>query len=287
MEIDQVEISLLIKTLKNCGGYDFSNYSEKSFCRRVEKVLMDNKVDIYTLVNRLKFDRVFLEKVVRDITVNTTELFRDPQTWQAIRYRILPRLANKNEILIWHAGCSIGMEVYSMEILLNELGLLEKAKIYATDLNTEVLETARKGEYSYRYKDEYIDNFTKALVENPFNFEEKNEVNVDKYFDSNPAKDVFKVKPFLLNKTIFLKHDLVTQGNPFGVGYDLILCRNVLIYFNHDLQNKIFCDFWNYLNHNGSLVLGIHESILGTMALRYEKKGFFYIKKPFDTINPK
>lgn len=287
MEFEQVEISLLIKTFKNCGGYDFSNYSEKSFCRRVEKVLMDNKTDIYTLINRLKFDRNFLEKVVKDITVNTTELFRDPQTWQAIKYRILPRLANKSEILIWHAGCSIGMEVYSMEILLYELGLFEKAKIYATDLNSDVLETARKGEYSYRYKDEYINNFTKALIENPFNFEEKNEISIDKYFESNPAKDIFKVKPFLLNKAVFLKHDLVTQKNPFNVNYDLILCRNVLIYFNHELQNKIFVDFWNNLNHNGSLVLGIHESILGPIANRYEKKGLIYVKKPLDIVNPK
>ena len=136
------DILTFIKTLRDYGGYEFSNYSDKSFMRRVEKILMDNRIDLKTLISRVKFDHNFLEEVVKDITVNNTELFRDPQVWHAIKYRILPRLASKREINIWHAGCSTGQEVYSMIILLNELGMLYRSHIYATDSNTDVLKTA-------------------------------------------------------------------------------------------------------------------------------------------------
>ncbi len=275
------DILTFIKTLRDYGGYEFSNYSDKSFMRRVEKILMDNRIDLKTLITRVKFDHNFLEEVVKDITVNTTELFRDPQVWHAIKYRILPRLASKREINIWHAGCSIGLEVYSMMILLNELGMLYRSHLYATDLNTDVLKTAQKGVYSYRSVSEYLDNFNKVLCENPYNFDEHLVVSYEKYFEINKVKDTFKIKPDFLDKAVFKKHDLVLDPNPFDIKYDIILCRNVLIYFNNTLQNKLFMDFWNYLDTNGSLVLGIHESIIGPVTAKYDKKGLIYNKKVY------
>ncbi|MBO4244357.1 MAG: hypothetical protein J5882_04800 [Bacteroidales bacterium] len=274
-------ILTLIRTLRDYAGYDFANYSEKSFLRRVEKVMMDYKLDLSKLIAKVKEDRLFLEQVVRDITVNTTELFRDPQVWHAIKYRILPRLASKREINIWHAGCSTGQEVYSMIILLNEMNMLHRCNIYATDLNTDVIKTAQSGVYSYRSVSEYLDNFNKVLCENPYNFDEHLVVTYEKYFDINKVKDTFKIKREFLDKAIFKKHDLVTDPNPFNVSYDIILCRNVLIYFNNTLQNKLFIDFWNYLDTYGSLVLGIHESIIGPTSVKYEKKGLIYNKKVF------
>lgn len=276
------DIKLLVKALRDCGGYDFSNYSLKSFMRRVEKVLYDNKMDIYTLINAVKIDSQFLEKVVKDVTVNTTEIFRDPVIWQTLKYRVLPKLHAQKQINIWHAGCSIGMEVYSMEILLCEAGLLERANIYASDINSDVLEVAKSGIYSYRNAADYIDNYTKALCVNPYNYDEKINIPLSKYMEFDQSRDLLKVKPFLLNKAQFKKHNLVSDPNPFNVKYDIILCRNVLIYFNQFLQNKLFFDFWNYLSDNGTLCLGIHESILGAMSSRYEKKGLIYEKK-FDS----
>ena len=275
------DILTFIKALKDYGGYDFSNYSDKSFVRRVEKVMMDYRIDMHTLINKVKFDRNFLEEVVKAITVNTTELFRDPQVWHAIKYRILPRLASKREINIWHAGCSNGLEVYSMIILLNELGMLHRCHIYATDLNTDVLRIAQQGVYSYRSVSEYLGNFNSVLCENPYNFDEHLVVTFEKYFDINKIKDTFKIKPAYLGLAAFKKHDLVRDTNPFNIYYDIILCRNVLIYFNTTLQNKLFLDFWNYLDTTGSLVLGIHESIIGPLSAKYEKKGLIYNKKVY------
>ena len=123
--LSKEEVGLFINTIKNSSKYDFSSYSERSFHRRVEKILVDNKIDIYTLVSKIRKDPQFLEKIVRDITVNTTELFRDPKIWHTIRYRILTRLKHQRTINIWHAGCSTGQEVYSMLILLSELNIFD------------------------------------------------------------------------------------------------------------------------------------------------------------------
>ena len=276
---DENDIKELIRALRECGGYDFSNYSLKSFMRRVEKVLYDNKMDIYALINAIKIDRDFLEQVVKDITVNTTEIFRDPTVWQTMKYRLLPKLNSQEQINIWHAGCSIGMEVYSMEIMLYEAGLLDKANIYASDINTDVLKTSETGIYSHRNATEYINNYNKALCINPYNYEERISTPITRYMDFDEKKDQIRIKQFLLGKTVFKKHNLVSEGNPFGIKYDIILCRNVLIYFNQILQNKLFADFWNYLVDDGALIIGIHESILGPMASKYEKKGLIYTKK--------
>ncbi len=276
---EEKDIKELIRALRECGGYDFSNYSLKSFMRRVEKVLYDNKMDIYALTNAIKIDPKFLEQTVKDITVNTTELFRDPTVWQAMKYRLIPKLHSQKKINIWHAGCSVGMEVYSMEVMLCEAGLLDKADIYATDINTDVLKTAESGTYSYRNAKEYINNYNKGLCVNPYNYEERITVPLSKYIDFNEKQDEIKMKPFLLGKAKYKKHNLVSDPNPFGIKYDIILCRNVLIYFNQALQNKLFGDFWDMLADSGTLVLGIHESIIGPWSGKYEKKGPLYTKK--------
>jgi len=126
MTVTDQDYQLFLNVLKSSSKYDFSQYSEKSMKRRLLKVITDNNINLTKLLANLKNDSVFLEKVVKEITVNTTELFRDPQAWQAMRFLILPHFKNNQVINIWHAGCSTGQEVYSMLILLNELNLLEK-----------------------------------------------------------------------------------------------------------------------------------------------------------------
>lgn len=279
MAVSKEEAILFINTVKDVSDYDFSDYSERSFMRRLEKILSDTRMDFYAFLNKIKKDRVFLEQSIKNITVNTTELFRDPKTWQTIRYRVLPRFENQNVINIWHAGCSTGQEVYSMLILLHELDLFDKANVFATDLNADVLETARRGEYKYRFNIDYLDNFEKVVRENPYNYDDYKDVPYTKYFDIDKSKDIIRMKPFLTKKPLFRKQNLVNDGNIFYTKFDIILCRNVLIYFNHTLQTRLFEFFYENLFAKGVLILGVHESMLGPVSAKYKRKGMFYIKK--------
>jgi chemotaxis protein methyltransferase CheR len=240
---------------------------------------MDNNMDFTSLIAEIKRNQLFSEKIVKEITVNTTELFRDPSVWQALRYRILPNFRDYKTINIWHAGCSTGQEVYSMMILLNELGLLEQAKIHGTDINTDVLDTAKKGIYKYRFNIGYLDNFDKVIKENPYNYEKYNDVPYSRYFEIDKTRDYLKMNPFLTNKPIFKKHDLVKDNNIFYNKFDIIFCRNVIIYFNYNLQNKVFSLFQNSLYEGGHLILGMHETILGPHTQNFEKKDQVYVKK--------
>ncbi len=279
MAISKDQVALFISTIKKVSKYDFSDYSEKSFTRRLEKILIDYKVDFPGLLAKIKKDSTLLEQIVKDITVNTTELFRDPKVWQTIRYRVLPKFEHQNIINIWHAGCSTGQEIYSMMILLSELGLFEKANIFATDINLDVINVAKKGEYKFRFNIDYLDNFDKVIKENPYNYDDIKDVAYEKYFDIDKGKDVIRMKPFLKNKPLFRKQDLVKDGNIFYTKFDIIMCRNVLIYFNHDLQTRIFEMFYQNLFTKGNLILGIHESMLGPIASKYKRKGLIYVKK--------
>lgn len=279
MSIEVEDINKFIEAIKLSSTYDFSDYSVKSFSRRLERVLVDNKIDFPTLVNEVKKKPLFLEKIVKDITVNTTELFRDPAIWHVIKYRILPKLAHQKKINILHSGCSTGQEVYSMLILLHDLGLFDKAQVFGTDINSDVLEVAKKGTYKYRHNIDYTDNFNKVIKENPYNYDEYNDIPASRYFDIDKVKDTIKMKTFLVKKPVWTKQDLVKDGNVFNTKFDIILCRNVLIYFNSKLQNRTFDMFHQWLFRNGTLILGAHESMLGPVANKFVKKGKYYQKK--------
>ncbi|MCG8699453.1 MAG: hypothetical protein MI922_15460 [Bacteroidales bacterium] len=278
MTITEQDFQLFLYALKSTSNYDFSEYSEKSLKRRLAKVLADNKHTLTSLISKMKSDSSFVEKIVKEITVNTTELFRDPQVWHAIRYAVLPKFKKNSVINIWHAGCSTGQEVYSMMIILNEMGLLDKARIYATDLNSDVMDMARKGEYKYRFNIGYLDNFDKVVKENPYNYEEYYDIPYSKYFSIDKSTDTIKMHDFLREKPVYKKHDLVMDGNTLYVKFDLILCRNVIIYFNYSLQSKVFDLFHRNLYDTGCLALGMHETILGSYSVKFQKKGHIYYK---------
>lgn len=279
MQVTPEDIQRIIFAIKANSGYDFSNYSIKSFTRRIEKALFDYKLDVLNLVKRIKSDQDFVESLMKSITVNTTELFRDPKAWQTLRYRVLNQFNDNRKINIWHAGCSTGQEVYSMLILLNELGLLDKANVFATDINEDVIKVAKAGEYTYRFNLEYFENFNKVIRENPFNYELYNEVPYSRYFEIDKINDSIKVHEFLRKKPVWFKHDLVNEGNIFNTKFDLIVCRNVLIYFNTELQSQVFETFYNSLFNNAVLMIGIHESIIGPMANNFTKSGLIYLRK--------
>lgn len=279
MEIENQEILTFVNTVRSLSDYDFTEYSDKSLKRRLMKILHDYQLTIDSLLEKISEDRTFLERIVKDITVNTTELFRDPAIWHSLRYDILPGLAQKSTINIWHAGCSTGQEVFSMMILLNEMDLLEKSMIFATDINSDVLETARTGVYRYRFNVGYLSNFDAVIRENPRNHDVYFDVPYSKYFTIDKVRDSIRIKDSLLKKPVYQKMDLVTDPNPFDLKFDLLVCRNVIIYFNYELQNKVFKLFLDNMNQESILVLGVHETILGPYAAYFEKKFQAYYKK--------
>jgi chemotaxis protein methyltransferase CheR len=275
-EIDDTEIKSFVDRVKSISGYDFSGYTGKSLKRRLAKILFDNKLDFDEFIDKILIDRVFLEQVVKNITVSTTELFRDPVIWNSIRYDILPLLKNRLPLNIWHAGCSTGQEVYSMLILLHELNLMGISSLYATDINPDVLEVARTGIYNYSFNLNYLDNFDRVIRQNHAGY---SDVEYSKYFTIDKKMDHFKMNPFLIDIPVYKKMDLVRDANPFPVKFDLIVCRNVIIYFNFELQNRVFRLFYDNLNAGGCLILGVHETILGPFSLYFEKKYQGYFKK--------
>jgi chemotaxis protein methyltransferase CheR len=278
MEISDSEFLQIIKVIHEKSTYDFSEYSDKSLGRRLLKILLDFRISVNELLFRLETQPNFLETVVKKITVNTTEMFRDPSVWIDMQHSILPVLAKKDKINIWHAGCSTGQEVYSLIILLSEMGLLEKTNIYASDLNTDVLEKAKFGIYKYRFNMHYLDNLDKVLRPIGNNHSLSKEELYSKYLEIDAVNDIIKINPWLLKKPMFAKHDLVNNGDIFNINFDLILCRNVIIYFNINLQNKIFDLFYKCLTDNGILLLGVHESIHGEFLSQYVKHGYYYEK---------
>lgn len=276
MEISELDINKLCQTIKNVSNYDFGDYTLKSFTRRIEKILSDYKCDINYLCQNIEKDYNFMIKVVEDITVNTTELFRDSDVWEDICTLLRQKNALKETIKIWHAGCSIGLEVYSFLVLIKELGLLDKTMIYATDLNESVLEVAQQGKYRIYDAEDYMNNFNKAVNNNNIL---NRKINFEDYFEINKSKNYIKVVDELLEKPIFLKHDLTTLDNIFNTTFDIISCRNVLIYFNQDLQTKVLNFFADNLNPQGNLIIGKHEGIVGSPLLRFTKRNNIYYKK--------
>ena len=240
---------------------------------------MDGRISTDELLHQLKTQHKYVEEIVKKVTVNTTELFRDPPIWISLRSDIIPKLAQKPVIRIWHSGCSTGQEVYSMIILLNEMGLLNKAELYATDINTDAIDAAKKGIYKYRFNISYLDNFDKVIRNDVNNPLVVRDIPYRKYFEIDELNDKIIMNKQLLGKPIFAKHDLVNDQNIFNITFDLIMCRNVIIYFNYGLQNKIFQLFHSNLCNDGYLILGFHESILGQFSTKFEKRGCYYLKK--------
>ncbi len=248
-QIGASEVDELIMLINDYSGYDFSDYSMPSLHRRFQRYIDLNKIsDFKQLLQDLMNDSSMINNLIEEITVNVTEIFRDPTFFATIRSELVPTLNKLPLIKIWHAGCATGEEVYSMAILLKEHNLLNKSIIYATDINQSVLDTARLGKYS-------IESF------------QENEIN---YRDSEGTKklsDYYSVSngEILINEDlksniIFSTHNLVSDS-AFN-HFDLIICRNVLIYFNKVLQDNVLQMFYNSLNENGILAIGSKETIM-------------------------
>ena len=227
--------NVVLSVIQQRSSYDFSNYRRPSLWRRYVKIAENEGMTSKEIIYKLETSDEYLEYVVKEMTITTTELFRDPETWLMIRNNVIPAISNNDSIRIWHAGCSNGLEVYSMLILLNEVNRLEGSLVYGTDLNRDVLDEAEMGHYGYRFSASYIENFNKVFARDIL---EKGDPKCEHYFLVDPNRDIIKIRPFLTRKALFLQHDLADTQEFFSGSFDLILCRNVLIYFNHILQKK-------------------------------------------------
>jgi chemotaxis protein methyltransferase CheR len=269
-----MDLKHYLQELKEHSNYDFCDYSDNSITRRLNKVMRDHRLTLDQLIEKTKTDAFFVEQLVQEITVNTTELFRDPEIWKDLYANYLPSLKKKKYVTIWHAGCSSGQEVFSNLILLNELGLLDRSHVYATDLNGHVLDLAKKGKYRYKFNQQYIENFNQVLNSS----DREPAISFEKYFEISKNKDYIKVVDFIRKFPHFLKHDLVKEKELNSSKFDIIFCRNVLIYFNSDLQTKITQRFFNQLYVGGMLILGNHEGLNGFFKAKFEKNGPVFIK---------
>lgn len=257
--VTDAELEILINDVFEHHGFDFSGYSMASFKRRVDRLyLMDGFADFNELRTRVVSDQDYFKRMVEEITVNVTEMFRDPHFYKILRTDILPVLATKPFIRFWHAGCATGEEVYSMAILLKEANLLHKSLLYATDINGAVLQIAKKGVFPLRMMQQYSDNYRNSGGTKDFS----------EYYTANYG--FAKFGEDLTSKMVFSQHNLVSDSS-FNE-FDLILCRNVLIYFDKDLQERALQLFDSSLAKLGYLATGTKESLkYSAIASKYQQ----------------
>jgi chemotaxis protein methyltransferase CheR len=252
----------LIDLVKRVHGFDFSEYTKASLKRRLLRIMQFKKLSFYDLKHVLVNDQEAFQEFLEEITVNVTEMFRDPMFYKALNSQVLPYLSSYQHIKIWSAGCSSGEEVYSLAILLKESNLRQKSFIYGTDINTEVLKEARMGIYGLRkiktYAENYLFTGLPGTITDHFTI----------MYDAATIHSEYK------QNTLFSVHNLVsdTVFNEF----QLISCRNVFIYFEAELQEKILDLFYKSLCPLGFLCLGSKETI---------RSDFF--RKRFKVINQK
>ena len=246
--IKDEEVEYLIKDVYELYGYDFSQYSRASFKRRINRICLIERFTSfaelrYTIINEPEY----LKRFVEEVTVNVTEMFRNPYFFKGLREKILPQLGTYPLIRIWVAGCSTGEEAYSIAILLKEANLYHKSLIYGTDLNPSVLETARAGVFPLQQMKLYSENYMLSGGKKDFS----------DYYTAN--YDSAKFDKSLQEKLILSTHNLVSDSS-FN-SFQLIVCRNVLIYFDRGLQERVFRLFDNSLENLGFLALGAKETI--------------------------
>ncbi|MNZ54986.1 Chemotaxis protein methyltransferase Cher2 [compost metagenome] len=250
-ELEDIEISLLLEGIYRAHGFDFRNYLRSSLRRRIlHRKHITGAPTITALLEMVLHEPGFVDKLLGDFSIKVTEMYRDPGFFLAFRREVVPALRQLPEIRIWHAGCATGEEVYSMAILLQEEGLLEKSKIYATDMNDSVIDIAKQGRFPLKRMQAYTKNYLQAGGDKEFSA----------YYTTDHQYAYFH--PYVKENMMFAQHNLAADRsfNEFHV----ILCRNVLIYFDAILQNRVHELFYDSLSPNGFLCLGSMESLISS-----------------------
>lgn len=247
VNLEDIEIDLLCEGVFRFYGFDFRQYARASLKRRIKNLIdLEGLGSISSLQDRVLNDSHVMERFLLNLSINVTSMFRDPNMYLAFREQVVPILKTYPSIRIWHAGCSTGEEVYSMAILLEEEGLADRTTIYATDINEVVIKKAKAGVFNLSVMQEYTNNYQRAGGKRSFS----------DYYTARYESAI--ISPDIRNKIMFSKHNLVTDGsfNEFNV----IFCRNVMIYFNEQLQNRVHSLIHSSLCRFGMLVLGSKES---------------------------
>jgi chemotaxis protein methyltransferase CheR len=246
--LERLEIELLLEAVYRHYGFDFRGYAYASLRRRVwKRIQAEGLGTVSDLQAAVLHDPEVLDRLLDDLSVNVTAMFRDPAFFLAFRERVVPLLRTYPFFRIWHAGCSTGEEVYSMAILLEEEGLYDRARVYATDMNERVLRQARAGIFPLERMQEYTDNYIRAGGRRSFS----------EYYTAGYGGALFH--PALLRNVVFAQHNLVTDRS-FSE-FNAILCRNVLIYFDKALQSRVHRLFYDSLATFGVLALGGKETL--------------------------
>jgi chemotaxis protein methyltransferase CheR len=258
-ELEQLETDLVLEGVYRHYGVDFRDYARASLQRRLwRRVYLEGLESLTGLLERLLHDPACMQRLQLDLSIQVTAMFRDPTFYRALRERAVPVLRTYPSLRIWNAGCSTGEETLSLAILLEEEGLLERTRIYATDMNTQVLARASRARFPIERMRDYTQNYITAGGRRSFS----------EYYVAEADEEHFS--PHLLERVTFAQHNLVSDG-PFN-SFHLIVCRNVLIYFNRGLQNRVHGLFIDSLENFGVLALGQRESVRFTdHADRYEE----------------
>lgn len=245
---EDIEIELLLEAIFRKYGYDFRNYAFSSIRRRILHALgLSGCENISAMQHLLIHDRNFFDSVFFTLSITTSEMFRDPYFFKAIREQVVPILRTYPSVKIWHAGCSTGEEVYSMAIVLMEEGLLDRTLLYGTDINQRALKKARDGVFPVEDLQKFTANYHAAGGKEPFS----------KYYQTSDRFALFDGP--LKKKMVFADHNLVIDGVFSEV--QLVVCRNVLIYFNEELRDQVLQKFASSLCRKGLLCLGSKESL--------------------------
>lgn len=246
--LERLEIELLLEAVYRHYGFDFRGYAYASLRRRAWKRIQAERLEtVSDLQAAVLHDPEVLDRLLDDLSVNVTAMFRDPNFFLAFREKVVPLLRTYPFFRIWHAGCSTGEEVFSMAILLEEEGLYDRARVYATDMNERVLRQARAGIFPLERMQEYTDNYIRAGGRRSFS----------EYYTAGYDGALFD--PALLRNVVFAQHNLVTDRS-FSE-FNAILCRNVLIYFDKSLQTRVHRLFYDSLAKFGVLALGGKETL--------------------------
>lgn len=255
------QVQTLLSDALEIYGYDFTGYSRASLKRRILRLYaLDKAVSFAEFRYKIRSDAGYFKRFLEQVTINVTEMFRDTDFYKALRDSILPNLGTYPFIRIWIAGCSTGEEAYSIAIILAELNLLKKSLIYATDINGAVLEKASTAMFPLTNMKKYSENYLGA----------GGIQNFSDYYSANYS--LAKLRDDLKSKIIFSTHNLVSE-NSFNE-FQLILCRNVLIYFERELQEKVFELFNNSLENLGYIGLGSKETMeFSHIAKKYKRAG--------------
>jgi chemotaxis protein methyltransferase CheR len=254
--VDEVETDLLLEAVHRLRGFDFRDYARASLRRRIANQLHAEEVGrVSALLDRVLHDPQAMDRLLLGLSVTVSAMFRDPGFFRALRATVVPLLRTYPFVRVWQAGCSTGEEVYSLAILLEEEGLMDRCRIYATDMNDTVLDRAREGIYPLDLMKKYTQNYIRSGGTRAFSA----------YYTA--AYDRVILRPSLRDRIVFARHNLVTDGT-FNE-FNLVLCRNVMIYFNRPLQSRVHRLLHASLATFGILGLGAHETLTVTEMMEY------------------